>query len=288
MQGRDGRAICGRCSTPQRRLQLLREGWRGAMTPFLLAIALDCVYQLMTVRFIYPLELLFTATLLALVPYALLRGQLQSPRAPFPARTRPRPVKRADPTMINSSPEETHQGRPTHVERIQDAGLVQACGDGDPQGRIFRGQDRAGALRPNLSQVSGLLRLLVVAKIIPGREEVFYKYAKVSRKQSPRSRTPWPSCSCITCAGCSSPSRGKPTSCIRAFSISTPDKYTEDAVKIFSATGLRTVFENLEGFPMDWETNPAAFIKFARDHQCPSFLEYAEYPYVSATEIGRP
>jgi hypothetical protein len=36
--------------------------------------ALDCVYQLMIVRFVYPLELLFTATVLALVPYALLRG----------------------------------------------------------------------------------------------------------------------------------------------------------------------------------------------------------------------
>jgi hypothetical protein len=58
----------------QRRFQLLHEGWRGARTPFLVAIALDCVYQLVTQRFIYPLELLFTATLLALVPYALLRG----------------------------------------------------------------------------------------------------------------------------------------------------------------------------------------------------------------------
>jgi hypothetical protein len=28
----------------------------------------------MTVQFVYPLELLFTATLLALIPYALLRG----------------------------------------------------------------------------------------------------------------------------------------------------------------------------------------------------------------------
>jgi hypothetical protein len=36
------------------------------MTPFLAAIALDSAYQLMTVRFIYPLELLFTATVLAL------------------------------------------------------------------------------------------------------------------------------------------------------------------------------------------------------------------------------
>ena len=61
-------------SNPERRLQLLHEGWRGARTPFLLAIVLDCIYQIVTVRFIYPLELLFTATLLALVPYGLLRG----------------------------------------------------------------------------------------------------------------------------------------------------------------------------------------------------------------------
>ena len=61
-------------SNSERRLQLLHEGWRGARTPFPIAIVLDCVYQLITVRFIYPLELLFTATLLALVPYGLLRG----------------------------------------------------------------------------------------------------------------------------------------------------------------------------------------------------------------------
>jgi hypothetical protein len=61
-------------SRPDRRFQLLHEGWRGARTPFLVAIALDGIYQINEVRFIYPLELLFTATLLALVPYALLRG----------------------------------------------------------------------------------------------------------------------------------------------------------------------------------------------------------------------
>ena len=59
---------------PERRVQLLHEGWRGALTPFLLAIVLDVAYQLITTGFVYPLELLFTATLLALVPYALLRG----------------------------------------------------------------------------------------------------------------------------------------------------------------------------------------------------------------------
>ena len=65
------------------------------------------------------------------------------------------------------------------------------------------------------------------------------------------------------------------------------DKYTEDAVAIFSSTGLNTVFENLEGFPKDWKTNSAAFIKFAREHHRPSFMEYGEYPYVSADEIKK-
>jgi hypothetical protein len=65
------------------------------------------------------------------------------------------------------------------------------------------------------------------------------------------------------------------------------DKYTEDAVDLFSATGLTTIFENLEGFPEDWKTNKEAFVKFVRDHQCPSFLEYGEYPYVSSDEIKK-
>ncbi len=65
------------------------------------------------------------------------------------------------------------------------------------------------------------------------------------------------------------------------------DKYTEDAVALFSKYGLNTVFENLEGFPKDWKTNAPAFVKFVREHQRPSFLEYAEYPYVSADEIKK-
>jgi len=65
------------------------------------------------------------------------------------------------------------------------------------------------------------------------------------------------------------------------------DKYTEDAVALFSATGITTVFTNLEGFPEDWKTNPPAFIEFVRQHQHPSFLEYGEYPYVSADEIKK-
>lgn len=65
------------------------------------------------------------------------------------------------------------------------------------------------------------------------------------------------------------------------------DKYTEDAVALFAKIGANTVFENLVDFPMDWKTNAPAFIKYVRDHQCNSFLEYGEYPYVSADEIKK-
>jgi hypothetical protein len=65
------------------------------------------------------------------------------------------------------------------------------------------------------------------------------------------------------------------------------DKYTEDAVALFTSLGVSTTFENLEGFPMDWKTNAPAFVKFVREHQCPSFLEYGEYPFVTADEIKK-
>jgi hypothetical protein len=65
------------------------------------------------------------------------------------------------------------------------------------------------------------------------------------------------------------------------------DKYLEDAVALFMKTGITTVFVNLEGWPEDWRTNTPAVIKFFRDHQKPSFLEYGEYPYVTADEVKK-
>jgi hypothetical protein len=65
------------------------------------------------------------------------------------------------------------------------------------------------------------------------------------------------------------------------------DKYTEDAVTLFRKVGIDTAFENLEGFPMDWKTNTKAFVEYVRAHQCNSFLEYGEYPYVTSDEIKR-
>ena len=38
------------------------------------------------------------------------------------------------------------------------------------------------------------------------------------------------------------------------------DKYTEDAVMLFSQSGIITTFENLEGFPEDWKERPVGFV----------------------------
>ncbi|MFJ2188856.1 hypothetical protein ACIOJE_13010 [Kitasatospora sp. NPDC087861] len=65
------------------------------------------------------------------------------------------------------------------------------------------------------------------------------------------------------------------------------DKYTEDAIALFTRAGVNTAFEHLEGFPEDWRTNPEAFVGFVREHQCPSFIEYGEYPYVTADEVKK-
>lgn len=61
---------------PADRRVLLHEGWKDVRITFLISATLDIIYQLIVHRFIYPLELLFTVTLLALLPYFVLRGPI--------------------------------------------------------------------------------------------------------------------------------------------------------------------------------------------------------------------
>jgi hypothetical protein len=84
MHGKEGVGICGRCSQTHSAASSC-----STRTPFLVAVVLDSVYQVITVHFIYPLELLFTATLLPLVPYALLRGPFNRLARLFLTGTRP-------------------------------------------------------------------------------------------------------------------------------------------------------------------------------------------------------
>ena len=56
------------------RTYLLQDGWKSVGKVFVLALVLDVVYQLIVARFVFPLETLITAILLAIVPYLIVRG----------------------------------------------------------------------------------------------------------------------------------------------------------------------------------------------------------------------
>jgi hypothetical protein len=68
------------------RRYLLESGWKGISKVFVLAVALDVVYQLIVWRDVKPVQALLTAAVLALIPYALLRGPVN--RAVGSSRTR--------------------------------------------------------------------------------------------------------------------------------------------------------------------------------------------------------
>lgn len=59
---------------PEHRRALLRDGWKDVGRVFALAILIDCIYQIVVLRWVYPLETLVVATVLAFIPYVLIRG----------------------------------------------------------------------------------------------------------------------------------------------------------------------------------------------------------------------
>ena len=163
--------------------------------------------------------------------------------------------------------------------------LDEARRQGDPEGGILRGG--TGRYGPVFPRTPACYGFTIIAKIKPGTEEAIRAYGKKIEE---------------TIAGLPDALEVLKLHYLRwvLFDIGADtyfmyqgifdtdfDKYTEDAVALFSKYGINTVFENLEGFPEDWKSNPAAFVKFVREHQCPSFLEYGEYPYVSADEIKK-
>ena len=64
----------GLLSDPAHRRDMLKDGWKDVGKVFTLAILLDVVYQFIVEKFVYPLEAITVAFLLAIVPYLLVRG----------------------------------------------------------------------------------------------------------------------------------------------------------------------------------------------------------------------
>jgi hypothetical protein len=73
---KDGRPAFGWAflTTPGQRWTLLREAIADVSTLFLVALVLDALYQIVIFHWIYPVQALVVATLLALPTYLLIRG----------------------------------------------------------------------------------------------------------------------------------------------------------------------------------------------------------------------
>jgi hypothetical protein len=56
------------------RREMLESGWKSVGKVFILAVVLDVVYQLYVLRFVYPIQAIAVAVILAIVPYLVLRG----------------------------------------------------------------------------------------------------------------------------------------------------------------------------------------------------------------------
>ena len=156
-----------------------------------------------------------------------------------------------------------------------------------PKGGLFPEKVEQGRYGPIFPKTPANYGFSVLAKIIPGREEVFYEYARKIEKTVASQPDFLAVLQLHYLRWLLFPIKGETYFMYQGIFDTDFDKYTEDAVGIFTASGLNTVFENLEGFPKDWKTNAPAFVKFVREHQCPSFLEYGEYPFVTAEEIKK-
>jgi hypothetical protein len=56
------------------RLALLHEGWKDIVRVFILAIIMDLIYQLIVLRWCYPMEAMVVAISVAVIPYLVVRG----------------------------------------------------------------------------------------------------------------------------------------------------------------------------------------------------------------------
>jgi hypothetical protein len=59
---------------PDRRRDMLRDGWKSVGRVFVFAIIIDLVYQLIVFRWFYPFESILVAAILAFIPYLVIRG----------------------------------------------------------------------------------------------------------------------------------------------------------------------------------------------------------------------
>lgn len=154
-----------------------------------------------------------------------------------------------------------------------------------PKGGYFPDKVEQGRFGPAYPRTPVNYGFTIIAQVKPGHEENLYEYARTLEKAVAATPDVLDVLKLHTLRWVMFDIKGETYFMYQGIFDTDFDKYTEDAVNIFSSVGLSTSFENLVGFPTDWKTNPAAFVQFVRDHHWPSFLEYAEYSYVSSKEV---
>jgi len=62
--------------TAEERRAMLKDGWKSMGKLLITATVMDAIYQYIVTRWVYPLEAVLVAVILAVVPYLLVRGPL--------------------------------------------------------------------------------------------------------------------------------------------------------------------------------------------------------------------
>jgi len=156
-----------------------------------------------------------------------------------------------------------------------------------PKGGFFEDRVEQGRYGPLFPKTPACYGFSVIAKVIPGWEEHLYKNARIMEKAIANNPDVLAVLKAHYLRWLTFTIKGDTYLMYQAIFDTDFDKYCEDASFLFAQTGIQATFEALEGWPADYASNPAAIVKFFRDHQCPSFLEYSEHPYVTCEEIKK-
>ena len=78
---------------PAQRMRLIKDGWKSFGRLFLVAVALDCIYQSVVLHWIHPLQAIVVAAFLAIIPYVLARGPVNRIASTRKAHHRPLAAK---------------------------------------------------------------------------------------------------------------------------------------------------------------------------------------------------
>ncbi len=124
-----------------------------------------------------------------------------------------------------------------------------------PKGGYFEEQN--GRYGPVFPKTPACYGFSIIAKVIPGREDVIREHGKVLEAAVAADPTVLAVLKLHYLRWQVFPIGDDLYFQYQGIFDTDFDKYTEDAVSLFSATGIDTVFTNLEGFPEDWKTNPA-------------------------------